>query len=75
MSALNVLMITFPPFATGPTGPYQTLDLALLAQLVQHPPRPPEVQRAGMPVPNRFLARGSDVDVIEWQGDSMSFWR
>ena len=35
----------------------------------QRPPRPPQMQRAWMAVPDRLLPRGGDVDGLEGQGD------
>ena len=32
----------------------------------QRPARPPQMQRARMPVPNGFLACGGGVDIVQW---------
>ena len=41
----------------------------------QRPPRPPQVQGAGVAVADGFFARGSAVDVIQRQGDFNQFFR
>ena len=40
----------------------------------QRPPRPPQVQRARMPVPDRLLPRRCLVDRLERQGDFDEFF-
>ena len=41
----------------------------------QRPPRPPQVQGAGVAVADGFFARGGGVDVIKRQGDFDEFFR
>ena len=39
----------------------------------QRPPRPPQMQRAGMAMPDRLLARRGGVDVVQREGDFDEF--
>ena len=40
----------------------------------QRPPRPPQMQRTRMPVPNRLLPRRGSIDRVERQGDFNEFF-